>query len=757
MERLEKKKRHTFLAMILAGVLFILCIGVFLFQILILNEQDNESKLQDAVIQNKTAIEKQIDGDIQTLLGISYSIADRIDSAFEDMEHILRKINDNNSFLQMGIINSRGVGELVELEGNYYEKVDFSQEPIFIDALEGRPAMDTIDAAYMGEEQLIGVAVPLQAEEGPEGVLFAANRPEIYANILNTPIFDGYGLSCIVNRAGQVVIHSEHSAQLAESLARLAGELEEAFLAASEASKKQTPASTVCTIGDGQYYLAFEPLDAGGWFVVGAVPKSLVHQTYGKLVAYSLTFVVVMLLFFLVIYYRMNTQEQKHRNRLEELAYTDPLTGNWNLNKFRTVVQDYIRKRHDRDFVVWYCDIKKFKYFNDMFGYHEGDRILKCLSSVFLDSVNEDEYFCRTSADNFVGIIGQISRAEFTDWFDRLAAAVNYWGETDARGFCLEIVIGAYCAGEFVEHLSLNDMIDRAKIAQESVKEMGGSRVAFYSEEMRGLVYRETELESRMRAALKNREFVLYFQPKVNIQQQDRIAGAEVLARWQTDQELISPGVFIPVFEKNGFIVSLDRYMFENACIWLADHLKNGGQELNIAVNVSRLGLLQPDFVDYYVSVKNRYGIPDGLLELEFTESIILEDIDIFCSAVLELKKQGFLCSLDDFGAGYSSLNILKNLPLDILKLDVLFFREGVDIKRERIVISHVVSMARELRMRTIAEGVESVEQVDFLRNIGCDVVQGYVFAKPMPVEKFRPMLERCRDGYILKDAGGIK
>ena len=135
--------------------------------------------------------------------------------------------------------------------------------------------------------------------------------------------------------------------------------------------------------------------------------------------------------------------------------------------------------------------------------------------------------------------------------------------------------------------------------------------------------------------------------PKVNIQQQDRIAGAEVLARWQTDQELISPGVFIPVFEKNGFIVSLDRYMFENACIWLADHLKNGGQELNIAVNVSRLGLLQPDFVDYYVSVKNRYGIPDGLLELEFTESIILEDIDIFCSAVLELKKPVSYTHLD--------------------------------------------------------------------------------------------------------------
>lgn len=755
MERLEKKKRHTFLAMIGAGVLFILCIGVFLFQILILNEQDNESKLQDAVSQNKTAVEKQIDGDIQTLLGISYSIADRMDSAFEDIKHILRKINDNNSFLQMGIINSRGVGELVELEGNSYEKVDFTQEPIFLDALCGKPALDTIEAVYMGKEQLIGVAVPIQAGEETAGVLFAANRPEIYSNILNTPIFDGYGLSCIVNAAGEVVIHSEQSARLAESLAGLAEELEAVFLTASETSQEIRSESTVCTIGGGQYYLAFEPLDVGGWFVVGAVPKSQVHQTYGKLVAYSLSFVVVMLLFFLVIYYRMNTQEQKHRKRLEELAYTDPLTGNWNLNKFRTVVQDYIGKRRDRDFVVWHCDIKKFKYFNDMFGYHEGDRILKRLSSVFLDSVGEDGYFCRISADNFVGIVGGISRAEFMDWFDRLAAAVNDWGETDARGFCLEIVIGAYCAVEFEEQLSLNDMIDRAKIAQESVKEMAGSRAAFYSEEMRGQVYRETELESRMRAALKNREFLLYFQPKVNIQQQDRITGAEALARWQTDQELISPGVFIPVFEKNGFIVSLDRYMFENACVWLADHLKNGGQALNIAVNVSRLGLLQPDFVDYYVSVKNRYGIPDGLLELEFTESIILEDIDIFCAAVLELKKQGFLCSLDDFGAGYSSLNVLKNLPLDILKLDVLFFRDGVDIKRERIVISHIVSMARELQMRTVAEGVESLEQVDFLKNIGCDVVQGYVFAKPMPAEKFRQLLESCRDGYILKDTGG--
>jgi EAL domain-containing protein (putative c-di-GMP-specific phosphodiesterase class I) len=186
----------------------------------------------------------------------------------------------------------------------------------------------------------------------------------------------------------------------------------------------------------------------------------------------------------------------------------------------------------------------------------------------------------------------------------------------------------------------------------------------------------------------------------------------------------------------------LDRYMFEKSCQWLHQYLKSESKPINLAVNVSKVGILREDFVDYYGSIKEKYEIPDGLLELEFTETVMLSDDTVFNSLVAGLHEKGFICSLDDFGAGYSSLNLLKNLSIDIVKLDIMFFRKSNDIKRERIVISNIIRMAKELQIKTIAEGVEYTETVDFLKTAGCNIVQGYVFARPMPLESFEKLLK---------------
>ena len=209
---------------------------------------------------------------------------------------------------------------------------------------------------------------------------------------------------------------------------------------------------------------------------------------------------------------------------------------------------------------------------------------------------------------------------------------------------------------------------------------------------------------------------------------------------------MIPPDQFIPLFEHNGMITQLDRLMFEKACAWLHAYLKEGRPPINLAVNVSRLDLFQDDFLDWYTAVKQRYAIPDGLLELEFTESVMLKDDQIFLHVVEELRRRGFICSLDDFGSGYSSLNILKNLPIQVLKLDILFFRQSVDIGRERIIIRNILTMAHELQMKTIAEGVETAEQVEFLKAAGCDIVQGYVYFKPMPLASFDQVLREELD-----------
>ena len=286
-------------------------------------------------------------------------------------------------------------------------------------------------------------------------------------------------------------------------------------------------------------------------------------------------------------------------------------------------------------------------------------------------------------------------------------------------------------------------MIDRANMAQKSIKEQIGSQMTFYTEEIRNQTIKETEMEALGKEALEKEEFVIFMQPKVNIQEGNIIAGAEALVRWNSSQRgMISPGEFIPLFEKTGLVVDLDRYMFEKACQWLRNYLDAGRPALNVAVNVSRLGLFQEDFVEYYSGIKQKYRIPDFLLELEFTESVMLDDSSAFKNVVEILKKNGFRCSLDDFGSGYSSLNVLKNLSIDILKLDILFFKEGTDLRREQVVIANTVAMAKELNIRTIAEGVEDTEQVEFLKSIGCDVVQGYVFSRPMPLMEFDKMLK---------------
>ena len=260
--------------------------------------------------------------------------------------------------------------------------------------------------------------------------------------------------------------------------------------------------------------------------------------------------------------------------------------------------------------------------------------------------------------------------------------------------------------------------------------------------EIRKKTLEDSTLEAEAEPAIRNGEFRLYMQPKVDIQNGNRICGAEVLVRWQNPRlGLIPPGRFIPLFEKSDLIIKLDRYMFEQACIWLKSYLDGGGRPVNIAVNVSKVGIFQPGFVEYYAAVKKKYGIPDHMLELEFTENILAVDTELFSDLVIKLRKEGFLCSLDDFGSGYSSLNLLKDLPVDALKLDILFFRKSRDVRRERIVVSNFINMAKQLNITTIAEGVEEEDTVEFLQNADCDVIQGYIFAKPMPKEEFEAML----------------
>ena len=246
-----------------------------------------------------------------------------------------------------------------------------------------------------------------------------------------------------------------------------------------------------------------------------------------------------------------------------------------------------------------------------------------------------------------------------------------------------------------------------------------------------------------MDLALKNEEFQVYLQPKYS-PTEAKLVGAEALVRWISPQDgFISPGKFIPIFEENGFITQLDDYMISHVAKLQAEWKIRGKKAVPVSVNVSRAHFAQEGLAEHICQLVDAYGPLHELIELEVTESAFFDDKDVLVETVKQLKDYGFRVSMDDFGAGYSSLNSLKDIPLDVLKLDGEFFRGEDDDGRGAIVVREAIQLARSLNMRVVAEGVEKKEQVDFLAGQGCDMIQGFYFAKPMPVKEFEDKVEK--------------
>ena len=268
---------------------------------------------------------------------------------------------------------------------------------------------------------------------------------------------------------------------------------------------------------------------------------------------------------------------------------------------------------------------------------------------------------------------------------------------------------------------------------------------ARYTEELRAKIIREQNIINEMEHALETGEFVVYFQPKYELDH-CRPSGAEALVRWKkADGTIVSPGDFIPVFESNGFIIRLDYYVWDQVCQFIKNNLAHRGDFEVISVNVSRVNLYNPDFLESLVNLVEKYKIPPKYLNLELTESAFSDDARMIQNAVDYLHKAGFTILMDDFGSGYSSLNVLKDIDIDVLKIDMRFLSKGSSEERGEKILEAVIKMAKSLDMLVIAEGVEEEKQVKMLKRLGCDYIQGYYFAKPMPKKDYVKLLQKSR------------
>ena len=378
-------------------------------------------------------------------------------------------------------------------------------------------------------------------------------------------------------------------------------------------------------------------------------------------------------------------------------------------------------------------DIRKFKIVNDLYGEKFGDEVLDFVATKLGEYCSEEQLFVNLRSDVFMVVTEYDSEEELLEFIHGLDASISSFKDVK-----LQMSYGVYMVED--REMEQRQMEDRAAIARKASKKNVLTNVLVYQEQFKESLYNRKFIEENMQAAIAERQFMMYLQPKYSIAQ-NKIIGAEALIRWQhPERGMIYPNQFIPVIEENGFIKKVDYYIWEEACRFIKKCEKAGITPCPISVNVSRIHLRDNDCVEVLEDMIKRNEIPKELLELEITESVDDQQVSL---KALQLKEEGYTLLMDDFGSGYSSLNILLETPFDVIKLDKKFIENMMVSGKGRLILEQVVSMADKLDLGLLAEGVETEAQIELLKSIGCDQVQGYYYAKPMPEEDFFALLSR--------------
>lgn len=428
---------------------------------------------------------------------------------------------------------------------------------------------------------------------------------------------------------------------------------------------------------------------------------------------------------------------------LEKSVITDNTTAAYNMAGFQQCCGKLLAQGKFADYVLLFLNLRNFKFINQSVGNPKGNEILRKFHFAVEHFLEEDELFGRPGGDNFVILVKNERITGLLDFMSDITVSVRV-GEEE-RSFEIGTRIGIYDIqpGDVVA-----DAMDCASAALMVSRKSQKRSYVWFEPDMLADTLREKEILNVFPLAMKNKEFEVYYQPKVQLFNKE-LHGAEALVRWNREGQLLSPAHFVPILEKDGSICELDFYMFAQVCEDISQWVASGLEPVRISVNFSKLHLRNPNFVDGLITIMQLYEVEGKYLEVELTEITGYEDFDTLVQVVKQLKEYGIYTSIDDFGSGYSSLGLLKDLDVDIIKLDKTFIDNlGKENKSDEIIVKNVVNMILDLRKEAIAEGVETEEQAAFLREVRCPVVQGFLFDKPLPKQEFQRRLETAGTYY---------
>ena len=718
-------------------ILLILCIIIILFLIILssafyliyiqkLITENTTKNLAELTKQDAIKIENKIEEDIKTLNNICDEILNNNIKTEAEIFNIYDRNSSKSNFTRMGIMYENGEtitsdGEIVDLSEDI--KYFFGSKDIQV----SRSKKSKID------NQEINIYSKCIELNGETVVIMLILETEAYERLFVNSIYSGNGYEYIITAKGEMIANSANQENTKNIYASLKkdidvkmnqGKIEEM----QTDINNKTNGQKILKIYNHNYYFSYAGLDINDWNLLIITPENVIAEELQKVLKISLTIAIVIIFAVIIISAYIIVSNIKIYN----LAYIDPITKLGNYNYFCEQGQKILDSASNANKYVIILDVEKFRSFNKHYGHSVGNSLLIEMGNKLNTIIKNEKMICRLSNDIFGVLIK-------TNYIEKIAKTIfDSLSKIKIKNeqYSLYPVLGIYKCRNNEQIL---EAIDKASIAHDMVVGDYNKKYCIFDESMESKILEEHQIEEVMYEALENEEFEVYYQPKIDILQ-EKMVSAEALVRWNRNGKMISPGQFIPLFEKDRFILKLDLYIFEKVC---KDIKEWNEEDLSFSINISKEHFDTLDFLKQYEEIANKYQINRKQIELEITESASM-DVDL-ANIMKEIREKGFSISLDDFGTGYSSLNMLQDMPIDVLKIDKSFIDK---IGNDKIdIIKYIINMAKDLNIKTVAEGVETEKQIEYLKNVGCNIVQGYYYSKPLNKLEFKKYVKENQDG----------
>ncbi len=703
--------------------------------------QSARESLEDLADQQQVAINRQLASMTENLMGA----ADTIAILGENEDQVLEYIYSRQEVLgfELAMISDE--------DGNTFvttgKDINIAGYEYFQMAIVGETYATEVHKSNETDKLVITVSAPIVKEGKIEGVL-ALEYSADYLRALLANLTDESGENFILNRAGEIIISTDLSMTDTDYLgntnylANAKYKEEATFNAVVNDFVSGQSGGVSYTNNDSEKFGEYRTIVINDWILFFEVSEDELTENIARLtlIVGAVSAVIIVLGAATMLYVVLT--KNKYYKQLEKKAYYDELTYSPNIEKLKLHMEQVLNDRPSDRYGIVKIDVANFKAINEIYGYDVGNKVLCAIANT--GATVKENYFlqARTGVDEFMFFCEGAHVYELDESKDGFQAYFKTLvPELKEHNFFFRY--GRYYIKR--DETDVNSIISKVNLAHSIAKTKSTREVWNYDEKYAQKALRDAEIANKMQNALANEEFKMYLQPKVDMVSGE-VTGAEALVRWhEAGGGMISPGEFIPLFEENGFIIELDRYMLKSVCRLIKFWKDNHQDIVPISVNFSRLDFHNIYFVEELKRIVGSYQVEPRYVEIEVTETVVSDNAEEMKVVINQLKSAGFRVSIDDFGSGYSSLGMLKNFNVDTLKLDRSFFVEiedKLEYEKANLVVASIVDLAQKLGMYTVAEGIETGEQIGSLKSINCNAVQGYYYSKAVPAEEFEKIVE---------------